>query len=68
MTTKNKKKDKILKFGLHPKGNEYEKSHVNLVGFGNKDVKHPRRLYFFANKKHSETLYNKYINIIYNFL
>ncbi len=35
VTTKNKK-DKILKFGLHPKGNEYEKSHVNLVGFGNK--------------------------------
>ena len=63
VTTKNKK-DKILKFGLHPKGNEYEKSHVNLVGFGNKDVKHPKRLYFFANKKHSETLYSTLYNKI----
>ena len=63
VTTKYKK-DKILKFGLHPKGNEYEKSHVNLVGFGNKDVKHPKRLYFFANKKHSETLYSTLYNKI----
>ena len=63
VTTKNKK-DKILKFGLHPKGNEYEKSHVNLIGFGNKDVKHPKRLYFFANKKHSETVYSTLYNNI----
>ena len=63
VTTKNKK-DKILKFGLHPKGNEYEKSHVNLIGLGNKDVKHPKRLYFFANKKHSETLYSTLYNKI----
>ena len=63
MTTKNKK-DKILKFGLHPKGNEYEKSHVNLFGFGNKYVKHPKRLYFFANKKHSETVYSTLYNKI----
>lgn len=63
VTTKNKK-DKILKFGLHPKGNEYEKSHVNLIGLGNKDVKHPKRLYFFANKNHGKTIYRTLYNNI----
>lgn len=65
VTTKSRA-EKIIKYGLHPKGNEYEESHINLIGNGNKHTRHPKRLYFFSNKSDDNKIYNTLYNDINN--